>query len=88
MMAVNTTSDTIPAVMLGVPGTAGSAATVIDGHAMSKQGRTKEALGAAYTSSMIGGIFGAILLAVSIPVIGHVIPLIDTPVLPPSASSD
>ncbi len=81
LMAVNTTSDTIPAVMFGVPGTAGAAATVIDGYPMSKQGRTKEALGAAYTASVIGGVFGAILLGISMPVVGTFIPRIGTPEL-------
>ncbi len=81
LMAVNTTSDTIPAVIFGVPGTAGAAATVMDGHPMSRQGRTKEALGAAYMASMIGGVFGAVLLGVSIPIVGQLIPLIGTPEL-------
>ncbi|MEO1093004.1 MAG: tripartite tricarboxylate transporter permease, partial [Pseudomonadota bacterium] len=31
MSAVKTTSDTIPAVLFGVPGTSGAAATVLDG---------------------------------------------------------
>lgn len=67
MASVTTTSDTIPAVLLGVPGTVGSAATVIDGHEMAKQGLAAKALGAAYTSSMMGGLWGALLLALSIP---------------------
>lgn len=81
MMAVNTTSDTIPAVLFGVPGTSGSQATVIDGHPMARQGRAKEALGASYAASMLGGIFGAALLGVSIPIIGRLIPYIGTPEL-------
>ena len=81
LLAVNTTSDTIPAVLFGVPGSAGAAATVVDGFPMSKQGRTKEALGAAYTASMIGGVFGAVLLGVAIPIMGAVIPKIGTPEL-------
>ncbi|WP_291838599.1 tripartite tricarboxylate transporter permease [Limimaricola sp.] len=68
MSSVTTTSDTVPAVLLGVPGTVGAAATVIDGHEMAKQGRAAEALGAAYTASLIGGLFGAALLAMALPV--------------------
>ncbi|MDH3196314.1 MAG: tripartite tricarboxylate transporter permease, partial [Hyphomicrobiales bacterium] len=34
VQSVTTTSDTIPAVLFGVPGTVGSAATVLDGHPM------------------------------------------------------
>lgn len=69
MGAVTTTSDTIPAVLFGVPGTSGSAATVVDGYPMAKNGEAGRAFGAAYTASLIGGVFGAVLLALSIPVI-------------------
>ncbi|CAN1574914.1 Protein of unknown function DUF112, transmembrane [Paracoccaceae bacterium] len=68
MASVTTTSDTIPAVLIGVPGTVGAAATVVDGHEMAKNGEAARALGAAYTASMIGGVFGAVMLALSIPV--------------------
>lgn len=68
MSSVLTTSDTIPAVLIGVPGTVGAMATVLDGHPLAKLGQAARALSAAYTSSMIGGLFGAILLAASIPI--------------------
>jgi putative tricarboxylic transport membrane protein len=32
LISVTATSDTIPAVLFGVPGTVGSAATILDGH--------------------------------------------------------
>ena len=38
VQSVTTTSDTIPAVLFGVPGTTGSAATVLDGFPMAKNG--------------------------------------------------
>ena len=69
MHAVVATSDSIPAILFGVPGTVGSAATVLDGYPMSKRGEAGRALGAAFTASMLGGIFGAVLLAMSIPLI-------------------
>ncbi|MGJ8623546.1 MAG: tripartite tricarboxylate transporter permease [Yoonia sp.] len=78
MAAVTTTSDTIPAVLLGVPGTVGSAATVIDGHPMAENGKAAEALGAAYTASLIGGLFGAAILALSIPVMRPLVLLLNT----------
>ena len=68
LYAVTTTSDTIPAVLFGVPGTIGSAATIMDGHPMAKKGQAGRALGAAFSASAIGGIFGALLLAVSVPI--------------------
>ncbi|MBT4006841.1 MAG: tripartite tricarboxylate transporter permease [Rhodospirillales bacterium] len=69
MGSVTTTSDTIPAVLFGVPGTSGSAATILDGHPLAKQGQAGRAFGAAYTASLLGGIFGAFLLAISIPIL-------------------
>ena len=38
LSAVVVTSDTIPAVLFGVPGTVGSAATILDGYPMAKKG--------------------------------------------------
>ncbi|OMH27552.1 tripartite tricarboxylate transporter permease [Motiliproteus sp. MSK22-1] len=66
LQAVTATSDTFPSVLVGVPGTASSQATVVDGFAMSKKGRAAEALSAAFTASLIGGLFGAIVLTVTI----------------------
>jgi TctA family transporter len=68
MHAVVSTSDSIPAILFGVPGTVGSAATVMDGYPMSRNGEAGRALGAAFTASMLGGIFGAVMLAIAIPV--------------------
>ena len=73
MYAVTTTSDTLTAVLLGVPGTGAAAATVVDGYPMTKRGEAMRALGAAYTASAIGGVLGALSLAVSIPLIKPII---------------
>ncbi|MFT5439026.1 MAG: putative tricarboxylic transport membrane protein [Alphaproteobacteria bacterium] len=69
MYAVTTTADTLSSVMLGVPGTAASQATILDGYPMAQRGEASRALGAAYTVSMIGGVLGAVFLAVSIPIV-------------------
>lgn len=69
MYAVTTTADTLASVMLGVPGTAASQATILDGYPMAQRGEASRALGAAYTVSMIGGVLGAIFLALSIPIV-------------------
>ncbi len=73
LQAVVVTSDTIPAVLFGVPGTVGSAATILDGYPMARRGEAGRAFGAAFTSSVIGGLFGACLLAVSIPILRPVL---------------
>jgi putative tricarboxylic transport membrane protein len=77
MASVTTTSDTVPAVLLGVPGTVGSAATVLDGHEMARQGKAAQALGAAYTASLIGGLFGALMLTLALPVMRPVVLLLN-----------
>jgi putative tricarboxylic transport membrane protein len=73
MAAVTTISDLIPAVLFGVPGSVGAAATVMDGHELAKQGQAGRALGAGYMSALIGGIFGAVLLAVGLPLIRPIV---------------
>jgi putative tricarboxylic transport membrane protein len=79
--AVTSTSDTIPAVLFGVPGTTASQATVLDGHAMAKKGEAGRALSAAYVASVIGGIFGAALLALTIPVLRPIMLYMGSPEL-------
>ena len=81
VQSVTTTSDTIPAVLFGVPGTTGSAATVLDGYPMAKNGEAGRAYGAAFTASVCGGLFGAAILAISIPVIRPFIMAVGTPEL-------
>ena len=75
VLAPTTTSDTFPAVLMGVPGTSGSQATVMDGFPLSKQGMAARALSAAFFSSLLGGVFGALVLSVSIY---YAIPIIMT----------
>lgn len=77
--AVTTISDTIPAVLLGVPGTISAIATVEDGHPLARQGQAARALGAAFSSSMLGGIFGAMVLFATIPFMRPVVTTMQTP---------
>ncbi|MGV0909855.1 tripartite tricarboxylate transporter permease [Martelella sp. FOR1707] len=67
MFAVVSTSDTITSVMLGIPGTIASQATVIDGNAMAKRGLAQTAFGAAFVSSAFGGVLGGLAMAASLP---------------------
>lgn len=66
MAAVTTTSDTFPSVLMGIPGTSGSQATVVDGFPMAKAGQGTRALSAAFVSSLFGGIFGALVLSFAV----------------------
>jgi TctA family transporter len=81
LQSVTATGDTIPAVLFGVPGTVASAATIMDGYPMAKKGEAGRALGASFTSNVLGGLFGALLLGVSIPVLRPVMLYIGSPEL-------
>lgn len=73
LTSVVSTADTIPSVLFGVPGTSAAQATILDGHPMAKKGEAGRAFGAAYTASLMGGLFGALVLAVSIPVLRPIV---------------
>lgn len=79
MYAVTVTSDTIPAVMFGVPGTSGAQATVVDGNPMARKGEAGRALSAAFSASLLGGLVGALILGLTIPMLRPVIMSIGTP---------
>lgn len=66
LVAVTTTSDTFPSVLMGIPGTSGSQATVLDGFPMTKRGEGTRALSIAFVSSLFGGIFGAFVLSFAV----------------------
>ena len=81
LQAVVVTSDTIPAVLFGVPGTVGSAATILDGYPMARKGEAGRAFGAAFSASVIGGLFGALLLGISVPILRPIVLEIGSPEL-------
>lgn len=62
LVAVIPTSDTFTSVLMGIPGSSGSQATVLDGFPMAKKGQAARALAAAFSASLFGGLFGAIVL--------------------------
>jgi len=66
LLAVTNTSDTFPAVLLGIPGTSSAQATILDGFPLAQRGEAARALGAAFSASLLGGLFGALLLTVAI----------------------
>jgi TctA family transporter len=62
LLAVVPTGDTFSSILMGIPGSAASQATILDGFPMAKRGEAARALSAAFFSSMIGGLFGALVL--------------------------
>ncbi len=66
MVAVVPTSDTFASVLMGIPGSSASQATVLDGFPMAKNGEAARALSAAFASSLFGGLVGACFLTIFI----------------------
>ncbi|WP_226898202.1 tripartite tricarboxylate transporter permease [Mangrovicoccus algicola] len=62
LVAVIPTSDTFASVLMGIPGSTASQATVLDGFPLARRGEAARALSAAFVSSMMGGVFGAVVL--------------------------
>jgi len=67
--AVSNTANTFPSVLLAIPGSVGSQATIVDGYPMAQKGEANRAFGAAFMASAIGGIFGALVLFLSLPIL-------------------
>lgn len=63
----------ITAILINTPGSAVNAATILDGYPMARQGRAREALGAAATASAVGAMFGLVVLFLSIPVMMEIL---------------
>ena len=62
LVAVIPTSDTFASVLMGIPGSSASQATVLDGFPLAKKGEAARALSAAFSSSLFGGLLGACFL--------------------------
>jgi TctA family transporter len=81
MGSTTTTADPISAILFGAPGHAASAATALDGYPMTRQGEAGRALGASYMSALIGGLFGAFLMGISLPLLRPIILFMGSPEL-------
>lgn len=69
MTAVTATTGDITSVLFGVPGEPTTASTIVDGHAMARNGETGRALGAVLMSSLVGAVFAGVALGAAIPII-------------------
>jgi len=61
----------ISAILINIPGAPANIATVLDGHPMAQQGRAAEALHYAFISSVIGGVFGVLVLIFFTPILAN-----------------
>lgn len=81
MTAVLHTGDTFPSVLLGIPGSSGSQATIMDGYPLAQKGEASRALSAAFIASMIGGTIGGLVLFLSIPIMRPLVLMFGSPEL-------
>lgn len=68
-------------ILFGIPGGAGSQATVLDGYPMGRKGLALRGLGASFMAGGMGALIGTILLALSIPIAQPLILLLGSPEL-------
>jgi putative tricarboxylic transport membrane protein len=68
-------------VLFGIPGGAGSQATVLDGYPMGKRGEARRALGASFMAGGMGCLIGTLTLAFAIPAARPLIYLMGSPEL-------
>ena len=62
----------IPAILVNIPGTAGAAATPLDGYPMAKQGKGQQALAISFVASCIGGLLTTIIALATMPILARV----------------
>ena len=62
----------IPAILVNIPGTAGAAATPLDGYPMVKNGQGQQALAISFTASTLGGLLTTIIALASMPLLARV----------------
>ena len=62
----------VPAILVNIPGTAGAAATPLDGYPMAKQGRGPQALAMSFVASTMGGLITTAIALLTLPWLAQV----------------
>ncbi len=62
----------IPAILVNIPGTAGAAATPLDGYPMTKAGKAQQALSISFVSSTAGGLLTTVVALLTMPWLARV----------------
>ena len=57
----------IPAILVNIPGTAGAAATPLDGYPMTRSGRGQQALAMSFVASTFGGLLSTLVALFALP---------------------
>lgn len=78
---VSNTANTFSSVLIAVPGSAGSQATIVDGYPMARKGEANRAFGAAFMASACGAIFGALVFFFTLPLMRPLVLSVGSPEL-------
>ena len=62
----------VPAILVNIPGTAGAAATPLDGYPMAKQGKGAQALSISFVASTAGGLITTLIALLTLPWLARV----------------
>jgi putative tricarboxylic transport membrane protein len=62
----------ISAILINIPGAPANIATLLDGHPMAKQGKSQSALYICFFSSLIGGLFGMVIMVFFTPPLAEI----------------
>jgi putative tricarboxylic transport membrane protein len=71
----------VTSILFGIPGETATTATILDGYPMAQNGMAGRALANSQVASMLGGIFGAVVLALFIPIAKPIILAFGSPEL-------
>ena len=63
--------NSVPAVLINIPGTGGAAATTLDGYPMAVRGQATQALVLSFVGSVVGGVFATVLTLLLLPYLGR-----------------
>ncbi|TQF77289.1 hypothetical protein FK498_13395 [Elioraea sp. Yellowstone] len=67
LYCANHLSGSIPAILVNIPGSAGAAATCIDGYQMTKNGQAQQALVVSFVASVAGGLITSLAVLALLP---------------------
>lgn len=62
----------IPAILINIPGTAGAAATPLDGYPMAQKGKGQQALAICFLASAVGGLITSVVTLFALPYLGRI----------------
>jgi putative tricarboxylic transport membrane protein len=72
LYCANHLSGGIPAILVNIPGSAGAAATCIDGYAMTKKGQAQQALMLSFIASVAGGLITSVAVLGVLPFLAEI----------------